>query len=226
MASRLDRVLRIVILLQTGVPYNAHQLALETGVHRRTIFRDIASLRNLGLPVQFDSETARYFLVQDSMIGGAQAITTDELTELLLAANLALCTGDVVRRATEKLALRLPPERRKRILSLNRSLQTDPPVHGYPDPTVMEQVLVALHQGKSLTIVLESPAESGAQVVLPRRIVFTADECWLAVAADGLVDREIRIADIRQATLMEDHLLPQALPSPKADAILPQDQTL
>jgi predicted DNA-binding transcriptional regulator YafY len=226
MASRLDRVLRIVILLQTGVPYNAHQLAQETGVHRRTIFRDIASLRNLGLPVQFDAETARYFLVQDSLIGGAQAVTTDELTELLLAANLAMCTGDVVRRATEKLALRLPPERRKRILSLNRSLQSDHPLTGYPDPQVMEQILVALHQGKPLNIVLDSPAESGEQVVNPRRIVFTSDECWLAVAADGNVDREIRIADIRQATIIDDHLLPQSLPSSKAASILPQDQTL
>ncbi len=225
MASRLDRVLRIVILLQTGVPYNAHQLALETGVHRRTIFRDIASLRNLGLPVQFDSETARYYLVQDSMLGGAQAITTDELTELLLAANLALCTGEVVRRATEKLALRLPPERRKRILTLNRSLQTDPTTVGYPDPLVMEQVLVALHRGLLLNLVLKSRAGSD-EVVIPRRIVFTADECWLAVASDGSADREIRMADIRQATIMDGGVPLQDLLSPQADSILSQDQTV
>ncbi len=224
MASRLDRVLRIVILLQTGVPYNAHQLAQETGVHRRTIFRDIASLRNLGLPIQFDPETARYFLAQDSIIG-TQAITTDELTELLLAASLALCHGDLIRRATEKLALRLPPERRKRILALNRALQVDPPATNYPDANVMEQILVALHSHRSLDLVCASKSEPAErQIVLPLRIVFTADECWLAVRAEGEEpDREIRISDIRQATLLAA-VPPIALLPPEDFPIQHQDQ--
>jgi predicted DNA-binding transcriptional regulator YafY len=219
-------VLRIVILLQTGVPYNAHQLAQETGVHRRTIFRDIASLRGLGLPVQFDADTARYYLVQDALIG-AQAISTDELTELLLAASLAMCTGDTVRRTTEKLALRLPPERRKRILALNSSLQSESPA-SHPDPEVMEQILTALHQAKPLSIFWEAEGHPTLeQIVYPRRIVFTADECWLAVTTlESPVEEEIRIADIRRAIIREDGPVIGEAPVPPASAILPQDHVV
>ena len=45
MNKRLERGLRILILLQSGARYDALRLAQEMKVTRRTIFRDIAMLK-------------------------------------------------------------------------------------------------------------------------------------------------------------------------------------
>lgn len=60
MNIRLERGLRILILLQTGARYDAMKLARELGVTRRTIFRDIAMLKDLGLVIEYDLSASSY----------------------------------------------------------------------------------------------------------------------------------------------------------------------
>ena len=54
--------MEIIGLLQAGRGFNANALALECGVSRRTIFRDIDVLRQAGIPVEFDEQRQRYFI--------------------------------------------------------------------------------------------------------------------------------------------------------------------
>ena len=60
MNIRLERGLRILVLLQTGTQYDAMKLAEELGVTRRTIFRDIAMLKELGLVIEYDARASSY----------------------------------------------------------------------------------------------------------------------------------------------------------------------
>lgn len=62
MTTRLERGLQILSILESQGSYNAHQLASKMGVTRRTIFRDIALLRQLGWPVHFDADSSAYTL--------------------------------------------------------------------------------------------------------------------------------------------------------------------
>ena len=66
MTQRLGRIVRIIVMLQSGLRCNALRIAAEAGVHRRTVFRDFAALRSLGFPIAFDLATGCYFLPRGS----------------------------------------------------------------------------------------------------------------------------------------------------------------
>lgn len=89
MANRVERMLRILLVLRSQRPYNAVQISAECDVHRRTVFRDIAALRTLGFALAFDPESACYSLLPYEGRDW-DAIPDDELTELFLAACLRL----------------------------------------------------------------------------------------------------------------------------------------
>ena len=58
--SRIQRLLRLLALLQAGRGYNVESLAEACGVSRRTIFRDLDVLRESGLPLIYDEPQQRY----------------------------------------------------------------------------------------------------------------------------------------------------------------------
>ncbi len=58
--ARIHRLLQRIGLLQVGRGYNAESLALECGVSRRTIFRDLEVLRQSGIPLAFDERQQIY----------------------------------------------------------------------------------------------------------------------------------------------------------------------
>ncbi|KAA1260743.1 HTH domain protein [Rubripirellula obstinata] len=62
MTSRLSRGLRILELLKDGVPIDPSWLSDLMAVSRRTIFRDIASLKSLGYEIHFDPDAPGYYL--------------------------------------------------------------------------------------------------------------------------------------------------------------------
>lgn len=124
MTHRLERILKLLSLLQSGTSFNALQLAQETGVHRRTVFRDVALLRAAGIPIRCDPDTACYSLVSAPEFL-AEGIRAAELTRCLQMACLGnfLLRGniDVIGRAIQKLASGLPEEARGGVEQLLRT---------------------------------------------------------------------------------------------------------
>lgn len=60
--TRIARLLEILDSLQSGVGPTLEQLIAECGVSRRTVFRDLRTLREAGLGITFDEESGRYAL--------------------------------------------------------------------------------------------------------------------------------------------------------------------
>ncbi len=88
MNKRLERGLRILILLQSGARYDALRLAQEMKVTRRTIFRDIAMLKELGLTIEYDVDQSTYCVQVPSEPGMSRAsrsLNTEELGRVLQA---------------------------------------------------------------------------------------------------------------------------------------------
>jgi len=59
--SRISRLLELLSLLQAG-RQNADSLAQACGVSRRTVFRDLQTLRETGLPLEYDDQRRTYSL--------------------------------------------------------------------------------------------------------------------------------------------------------------------
>lgn len=58
--TRLQRVLRLIGLLQSSGYYSPEKLAEKLDVSRRTIFRDLDILRKVGIPYYFDEDKGGY----------------------------------------------------------------------------------------------------------------------------------------------------------------------
>ena len=91
--SRIHRLLRVINLLQAGKGYNVEGLAQACGVSRRTIFRDLETLRQSGMPLIFDEQQQRY------RVAGAQYLPPTNFTSEEAMAVIVLCheMGDRLR---------------------------------------------------------------------------------------------------------------------------------
>ena len=83
--KRINRLLRLLQMLQTGRGYNASGLAKACGVGRRTIFRDLQTLRDAGVPLEFDSKAQRYFVASSLLMPPAQFTAEEALALIALA---------------------------------------------------------------------------------------------------------------------------------------------
>jgi len=118
--ERVRRLLQIVALLQSGKTVNAPDLARECGVSRRTIFRDIDSLRESGLRIEFDEKKQTYRFEQSRFVLPADLTGDEVLALLVVCQDLADARSGIpylesARTAAFKLASVLPREIRQTV---------------------------------------------------------------------------------------------------------------
>lgn len=80
--SRIDRLLKIVTQLHSGRSLSVEDLARETGVNRRTIFRDLEVLDRAGAPFKFDRREQRYKLTREFFVPPVD-LTLEECLSLM-----------------------------------------------------------------------------------------------------------------------------------------------
>jgi predicted DNA-binding transcriptional regulator YafY len=183
--SRFRRTIRLLLYLQSGPRFNAAQLAKEFQVSRRTIFRDMNFLRDMGLPVKFDEEQGGFSLAQDVDIAKESQVTTDEWFVLLLAAHMSLAAvvPDVavaVRQATAKLLGTLVADDRQRVCQVLNACSVD-----IPSPRPSEHVntlITAIRNQNQVRVALDNVERWGTPTtkVSPYRLVASSNH-WLLV---------------------------------------------
>jgi len=83
--TRVHRLLRVLLLIQSEPGWNARRLALECRVTERTIYRDLEELEGAGVPWYFEQATDGYRVRKDFYLQPLQ-LTPEEMhaLELLL----------------------------------------------------------------------------------------------------------------------------------------------
>ena len=188
MRNRLERIIKILKLLSTRVPYNPMQLAQETGANRRTIFRDIAALKSLGIPILMDDKSNNYSLGE--IRGGNDWLqqllenqrTVDE-KGVVRSHNLQSREGRQ-KYATELLAM-LPDsvvdQLRENLLSASDSKSK--PLKSISDLII--DLAAAIRGATPLTIVVRNDFEKPTLVtIVPHRIEFHANG-WRLMGIDS-----------------------------------------
>jgi predicted DNA-binding transcriptional regulator YafY len=209
--TRFQRVFRLLSYLQSGPRFNAEQLAHQFRVSRRTIFRDIMFLREMGVPVIFDEGHSAYRLSPHFQIARTLSVSDEELTMLFLAAHLSLAQavpelGAVVREAMAKLMCNVPEETRTEIASL---LNTCIPEFETPAPDwrALMAILRAIRAKRQIRIhvAADPPARSLETKVAPYRVVATP-RTWLLVGRSSF-HRRVRtfdVSDVQRVEITED----------------------
>ena len=193
MANRVDRMLRILFELRTQRPFNAYDLASECGVHRRTVFRDIAAIRTLGFDVAFDPDSACYTLLP---YAGRHwgTISDDELKELFLSACLrADPSGNgtaAIRRAAIKHLEELTGPLRDRLLNdvqladgLMRAIRIPDP------PTWVPAVWECIRQDFSVVLSFDGGDASAQPIRLRPCSLLLERQGWVLVGSSSEADR-------------------------------------
>lgn len=126
-------MVRLLDSLRRGAGGNADRLARECGVSRRTVFRDIESLRAAGVPIAFESQGQEY-RVDGAHFLPPTDLTLDEalaLTVLLgRAAPLAIAPlAGHARSAAAKVRALLPGPIRDEVASLAAVVASSPREH-------------------------------------------------------------------------------------------------
>lgn len=123
--SRFDRVSKLQALLRARESATAQELAQELGVSERTVLRDLAALRDQGLP--FESQSGRGGGFRLGRDRGLIAVhfSLPEVASLWLAATLSASAGPTpwshaARSALDKVLASLPKDRARVLRALGK----------------------------------------------------------------------------------------------------------
>jgi len=90
--QRIHRLIRLIVLLQAGQAKSADQLAVEVGVSRRTVFRDLRMLEQAGVPYEHDRRKG--FSLRKDFFLDAVNLTVPETLSLMLVSKSVLSRRD------------------------------------------------------------------------------------------------------------------------------------
>lgn len=125
--ERIRRLEALKALLADREYVTAAQLATDLGVTVRTIHRDLAVLRDLGVPVEGDRGRGGGLRLEQGWSLGRVHLNESEALGLLLSLTIAEKVGsplllDDLRSVTRKVAAAFAPAQARRILSLRRRI--------------------------------------------------------------------------------------------------------
>jgi predicted DNA-binding transcriptional regulator YafY len=129
--KRITRLIDLLQRLQSGQGGDADGLAEACGVSRRTVFRDIETLREAGLPIEYDAEAQRYRIDAAHFLPPTNLTLEEALSVVLLAGRVGELERDTLFAAAigaaEKIEASLPPSMRERLSEVADSIDLRPP---------------------------------------------------------------------------------------------------
>src|ERR1044071_9412194 len=134
--SRADRLMMLADLLRGRDVTTVHALADELRVSRRTVLRDLASLRARGLPITGEPGHGGGLRLEQDRGVAAVHMSIPEVAALWLAAPLSRATSDPAREQAAhsglaKLLGCLPSVRARELRALCRRVIVGPPASNY-----------------------------------------------------------------------------------------------
>ncbi|MDO9084868.1 MAG: YafY family protein [Anaerolineaceae bacterium] len=207
---RADRLLSILMLLQSKGSLTAHELAQHLEVTERTIYRDVTALSTAGIPIYTTKGPGGGIALVEEYRSNLTGLRPDEVQALFLLsippALEQLGVGETLRNAFLKLSLSLPkPAQKKQKLSPQRILldaenwnRTDEAV---PWLRVCQE---AIQQQHKLEIIYRSEFNTDLEMlVIPLGLVSKADRWYLIISRDERL-RTLQVSRIRSARLRND----------------------
>lgn len=154
--QRIDRLLRIIMLIQGGRGWTPATLAAEMGCAARTIFRDLGHLKDSGIPIAYDTRTKQYAIDGQFFMPPVQLSLDESLALAALCDHVArreqIPFLKAAARAVSKIESQLPAELKADLAERRGkvSIQTAAAMEadGYAD--VYDRVQAALASRKML----------------------------------------------------------------------------
>jgi predicted DNA-binding transcriptional regulator YafY len=186
--TRANRLIRLLVLLQSGRRLDVEGLTRDLGVSRRTVFRDLEALIQAGVPCFYDHQEGTY-RVDRSFFLPPVHFTLAEALAILLAARRFIPRQvapdyEAALTAAGKLETLLPQSIQTQCGSYLDSIEVKwaPTVPADAVSSLFDTIQRALHARRKLRLTYDSFYEGGEiQTVLhPYRIVFVT-RAWYVI---------------------------------------------
>lgn len=204
---RASRLLSVLLLLQSRGRMTAGELATELEVSVRTIYRDVESLSEAGVPVYADRGTTGGFQLLDGYSTKLTGLTESEAQSLLFSgipgAATELGLGEVLAAARLKLDAALPVGLRSRAEDMRARFLLDPQGWFRTAEDVPHLVAIAAAVWESRRIRLRYRRWGGDVVqrtLNPLGLVLKAGTWYLVAAARSGAPRMYRVSRVQRFT--------------------------
>jgi len=207
---RADRLLALLLLLQSRGRITASELATELEVSARTIFRDLVALSTAGVPVYCERGPGGGVALVEEYRTTLTGLTPDEARALFALSVLApldqLGMGQSLKSAFLKLSAALPYSRRSDELHIRQRIHIDSTGWHETQPTIpcLGTIQQALWQDNLLHIQYRSLQNAVIeQVVAPYGLVAKVNLWHLIYGWQGSM-RVLRVSAITQAEMLAE----------------------
>jgi predicted DNA-binding transcriptional regulator YafY len=201
---RLHRLLQLMQLLQSGYVLNADALAHRLNIVRRTVFRDLRTLNEVGLTVIFDEARDGYYLPSPWKLPIEPLSLPEAVSLLLICQEIGRADGGMpfhsaAQSAALKISQALPPTLQEFAQESIRgmTIRLDPmnPLAGSMEH--YETLLEAWIQRRQVRLEYDSASEQRriATLFCPYRLVFSR-RSWYAVGKSSVDRGAVRVYNI------------------------------
>lgn len=171
--NRIDRLTAIVMLLQGG-QRTARELARRFEVSRRTVFRDIESLCEMGVPiVTTTGPLGGYTLMPDYSLSPLQLTASESFLLRLALSSVAQLADTPFKLEREsllaKMAALIPEQHSAESERLLQTIQLEVPERHYATPFI-EQLIASARSGQWLAVEYRSGQRTSRQTLRPERL--------------------------------------------------------
>jgi predicted DNA-binding transcriptional regulator YafY len=207
---RADRLLSLLMLLQTRGRMTAEDLADELEVSVRTIYRDLTALSASGVPVYCERGPGGGVAFVEEYRTTLTGLTADEARALFMMSVPAPLTqlgvGQVLKAAMLKLSAALPDSRRSDEARARQRIHLDSSWWFQSEEPVpcLQTIQQAIWKDRKLDLNYRSHfGASVEQVVAPYGLVAKANLWHLVYAREGVV-RVVRVSQVLEARMLDE----------------------
>lgn len=195
--NRIDRLTAIILLLQRG-RRTASEIADRFEVSKRTIFRDIESLCEMGVPIVAEAGAhGGYTLMPDYSLPPLKLTLREAILLRLALSSVSQLADTPFKQERESLLAKMqaliPAQQENAADRVLQTINLDVPARAYATPFI-EQLIESAGTGQWLRTSYRSERGASQQTILPRRI-YSAAGFWYceAYSLERREDRTYRV---------------------------------
>lgn len=208
---RADRLLAIMLLLQTRGKLTAQWLADRLEVSRRTILRDIDALCAAGVPIYAEGGHGGGFALDEDYRTTLAGLQDKEVRTLFIGDNTQLLGEIGLGAAAESTMLKLrgvlPAVHQPSVDHMRQRILIDP-VWWWRDTQPLpawEDLQTAVYEDRQIRVVYERHNGESTERILEPYSLVAKSSVWYLVAHHAEEIRTYRVVRFRQITLLDTH---------------------
>jgi len=207
---RADRLISLVMLLQTHERMTAEELSKELEVSPRTIYRDITALNAAGVPVYTDRGPGGGIALIESYRTTLTGLNEDEVRALFMLSIpeplVALGVGQKLKAALLKLAVALPPAQRAEQARTRQRIHLDSTPWSQSEEPVpyLGVIQQAVWHDHFLWLMYQGNFGAHIEMVIAPLGLVAKGSTWYLVGNAGDYIRVIKVMDILEVRALEN----------------------